>query len=368
VPRSKSLAFLIENPSNQNSSQLADNKQKRPVLIENFEPNRARVFAPLYPEAPRRGMLSRDACPRVLSRPNKASSPRVPGTEKRCAKEPSHEVSRSPYFLKTLSKKPTCLNHSFRAASPAREAAFLPGLPAVFSEGLPRAFFAKGSVCSNTFLPGFAQHVEIAVTYSKQSAGELLPGSRIARWFTLSRSRKGRSVEGRSHSCGQPSVLACNRKIVGVLPTVTFAAQLAAPVGESPEKFFAVPSTNRSRSALLTGSGSQTEIAVTHSKQSTDEFLTGSRIARRAFRTLQPVAHLRRSTLNICEGGRFAGTVSRNTGRGPRSTCLHALSLHLTNCRLNRLQLFRRAGVCTNRRLKQSTVCADKVFGGFICR
>src|ERR1700684_1957121 len=45
VPRSKPLAFLIENPSNQNSSQLADNKQKRPVLIENFEPNRARVFA-----------------------------------------------------------------------------------------------------------------------------------------------------------------------------------------------------------------------------------------------------------------------------------------------------------------------------------
>jgi hypothetical protein len=48
VPQSKPLAFLIENSSNQNSSQLADNKQKRPVLIENFEPNRARLFAPRH--------------------------------------------------------------------------------------------------------------------------------------------------------------------------------------------------------------------------------------------------------------------------------------------------------------------------------
>jgi hypothetical protein len=239
VPRSKPLAFLIENSSNKNSSQLADNKQRRPVLIENFEPNRARVFAPLYPEALRRGMLSRDAFQRALSRLDKASSLRALETEKPCANESTHELSR-------LS---------------AREEAFLPGLP--------RAFFAKGSACSNTF---------------------------------------------------------------------------------------------------LTGSGSQTEIDVTLSKQRAGEFLTGSRIARCAFRTLQPVAHLRPSTLKICEGGQFAGTVSRNTGRGPRSTCLPPLSLHLTNCSLNRLQLFPLASVCTNRRLKQSTVCADKVFGGFICR
>jgi hypothetical protein len=46
--RSNSLPFLIENSRNQNSSQLADNKQKPPVLIENFEPNRARVFVPSH--------------------------------------------------------------------------------------------------------------------------------------------------------------------------------------------------------------------------------------------------------------------------------------------------------------------------------
>jgi hypothetical protein len=194
--RSKSPAFLIENSSDQNSSQLADNKQKRPVLIENFEPNRVRVFAPRH-------------APQIA--PTAVAQPQL--------------------------------------------AAFLPGLPTVFSEGLPRAFFAKGSACSNTF---------------------------------------------------------------------------------------------------LTGSGSKTEIDVTHSKQTADEFLTGSRIARCAFRTVQRVAHLRPSTLNIREDGRFAGVVSRNTDCGPRGTCINALSLHLTNCRLNRLQLFRRASVCTKERYSRS--------------
>ena len=60
--------------------------------------------------------------------------------------------------------------------------AFLPGLPAVFLEGLPRAVFAKGSVCINTFLPGSAQYVEIAVTHSKQTTATFLPGSRFASW------------------------------------------------------------------------------------------------------------------------------------------------------------------------------------------
>ena len=230
--RSNPLAFLIENSSNQNISQLADNKQKRPVLIESFEPNRARVFAPLYPEALRRGMLSRDACQRALSRLDKASSLRAQETEKPRANESAHELSR-------LS---------------AREEAFLPGLP--------RAFFAKGSVCSNTFLPGSALRVEIDVTYSKQSTGEFLPGSRIAR----------------------------------------------------------CPS-----------------------------------------RTFQRVAHFCPSTLNIREGERFAGVVSRNTDRSLRSTCLNALSPHLTNCRLNGLQLFPPAGVCSKRHMQEIPVRADHV-------
>jgi hypothetical protein len=94
VPRSKTLAFLIENSSNKNSSQLADNKQKRPVLIENFEPTRARVFAPRH-------------APQIA---------------------PTSDAGHS----------------------------------------------------SVAFLPGSGSQVEIAVTHSKQSTDQFLPGSRIA--------------------------------------------------------------------------------------------------------------------------------------------------------------------------------------------
>ena len=66
------------------------------------------------------------------------------------------------------------------SASRKRFPRFLPGLPAVFLEGLPRAVLAKGSVCINTFLPGSAQYVEIAVTHSKQTTATFLPGSRFA--------------------------------------------------------------------------------------------------------------------------------------------------------------------------------------------
>jgi hypothetical protein len=46
--------------------------------------------------------------------------------------------------------------------------------------GFPRASFAKGSICSGALLPGSGSQVEIAVTHSKQSTDEFLPGSRIA--------------------------------------------------------------------------------------------------------------------------------------------------------------------------------------------
>jgi hypothetical protein len=66
------------------------------------------------------------------------------------------------------------------SASRKRFPRFLPGLPAVFLEGLPRAISAKGSVCINTFLPGSVLRVEIAVTHSKQTTATFLPGSRFA--------------------------------------------------------------------------------------------------------------------------------------------------------------------------------------------
>jgi hypothetical protein len=87
----------------------------------------------------------------------------------------------------------------------------------------------------------------------------------------------------------------------------------------SPEKFVAVPNIYRSPSALPTGTDSQTETAVNHSKQTMETFLTETRIT---FSEL------------------------------PRMWLIGA-SLHLTNCRLNRLQLFPFSRVCNKRRLRE---------------
>jgi hypothetical protein len=48
-----------------------------------------------------------------------------------------------------------------------------------FLTGLPRAFFAKGSVCAPRFLTGTASQTEFAVTHSKQTTAPFLTGSRI---------------------------------------------------------------------------------------------------------------------------------------------------------------------------------------------
>src|SRR5271156_2959236 len=50
-----------------------------------------------------------------------------------------------------------------------------------FLPGLPRAFFAKGSVCTSTFLTGSGSQTEFAVTHSKHTTAPFLTGSRFAR-------------------------------------------------------------------------------------------------------------------------------------------------------------------------------------------
>ena len=44
-----------------------------------------------------------------------------------------------------------------------------------FLTGLPRAFFAKGSVCASQFLTGSGSQTEFAVTHSKQTTAPFLP-------------------------------------------------------------------------------------------------------------------------------------------------------------------------------------------------
>jgi hypothetical protein len=80
-----------------------------------------------------------------------------------CSNRQKNQIWKSEN-LGTISTKASAFRDAFLA--------FLPGLP--------RAVFAKVSVCINTFLPGSAQQVEMAVTHSKQSTAAFLPGSRIA--------------------------------------------------------------------------------------------------------------------------------------------------------------------------------------------
>ena len=132
-------------------------------------------------------------------------------------------------------------------------------LPAAFLPGLPRAFFAKGSICSSAFLPGSAQQVKCDVTRSKQTTGPFLPGAKTApRWL-----RQGTALA-----------------VPSLVSSIGFHCSFRAG---SPARAFActldpAPATVYF-SPFLTGSASQTEMAVTHSKQTTETFLTGSRIA-----------------------------------------------------------------------------------------
>jgi hypothetical protein len=129
--QSKPLAFLIENSSNKNSFQLADNKQKRSVLIENFEPNRARVFVPRrVPQI----------APAAVAQPQFAAF--LTGS---CSQTE---------FAVTLSKQT--------------------------AEGFLTGSRIACLTARSAFLSGTAQHIEIVVTHSKQRTEEILSGARIA--------------------------------------------------------------------------------------------------------------------------------------------------------------------------------------------
>jgi hypothetical protein len=88
-------------------------------------------------------------------------------------------------------------------SGPSRQqSAFLSGLPAVFSEGLPRALSTKGSVCSTPFLTGSGSQTELVVTHSKQTTVTFLTGSRIARHRALcARMAAAPSASPRAEAC-----------------------------------------------------------------------------------------------------------------------------------------------------------------------
>jgi hypothetical protein len=135
----------------------------------------------------------------------------------------------------------------------------------------------KPSISSfpTAFLPGSAQYVESDVTHSKQTTATFLPGSRIASHGL----RQGTALavpslvcpgeEGAIHysfRAGSPA-RAFARTLDPDTATVDFSSFLP---GATTEQCHAPGTLN---SAFLTGSDTQTEFDVTHSKQTTKKFL-----------------------------------------------------------------------------------------------
>jgi hypothetical protein len=119
--------------------------------------------------------------------------------------------------------------------------------------------------CFLAFLPGSGLRVECDVTYSKQTTAPFLPGARTAR----------------SHARSSVATALSNRELELLEPHLIHRKQTIAP--RSNREL----STNRCRvnsravipvPTFLTETRSHSEFIVTHSKQTTAPFLTGSRI------------------------------------------------------------------------------------------
>ena len=109
-----------------------------------------------------------------------------------CLNSRSDELRQGMAFYPELRRAavPDRCKHSGVLTPEVRCSPFLTGLPRAFfakgsvcthpfPTGLPRAFFAKGSVCTRPFLTGSAPQTEFDVTRSKQTPGKFLTGARM---------------------------------------------------------------------------------------------------------------------------------------------------------------------------------------------
>jgi hypothetical protein len=146
--------------------------------------------------------------------------------------------------------------------------------------------------CFRAFLPGSGSHIEFAVTNSKQTSAPFLPGSRIAphglRQGTASavpnasQSSGVSTPEVRFHAPNSIANALSNRELQLLEPRLTHRKQTIAP--RSNRELSTNPCRGNSHVVIsipsfLPGSGLQVEWAVTHSNQTTEPFLPGSRIA-----------------------------------------------------------------------------------------
>ncbi len=153
-----------------------------------------------------------------------------------------------------------------------------------------KAFLRKNSSRVIAFLPGSAQNVENDVTSTKQTAGEFLPGattSQCRAQISIAKplsnrelglleprlTRRQQTIGPRSNRELSTNPCFCNSDLRRPFTSHSLALTQEGPL-------------TTSYSSFLTGSGSQTEFAVTHSKQMTASFLTGSRIDTLAFHSL----------------------------------------------------------------------------------
>ena len=156
-----------------------------------------------------------------------------------------------------------------------------------------------------TFLPGTASRVECDVTHSKQTAASFLPGATTPQFGSriLSRGaprglRQGTAFYAEPRSAAAPSLVwpdegRCTQlhySFRAALPARAFACTLD------------LASANAECAPFLTGSGLQTEFAVTHSKQTTETFLTGARIAFKQTRSRQTRVSNNPANYEVCSG------------------------------------------------------------------
>jgi hypothetical protein len=124
-------------------------------------------------------------------------------------------------------------------------------------------------------------------SHTKQNIKPCLPGSRIAH-FASPRPEELRTGtvqrDAQTHARSSLTNSLSNRELQLLEPTLTHRKEMIAP--RSNRELSTNPcfrnSVLRSVWSVLTGFASQTESSVTHSKQTAETFLTGSRIARLA--------------------------------------------------------------------------------------
>src|ERR1700735_378707 len=176
------------------------------------------------------------------------------------------------------------------------------------------------------FLPGTAQQVECDVNHSKQSLASFLPGTRNAHTPSLRELEIKQACAGKAAQAVTKSaqiLQSLSQKSPGL--NHSFRADSCGfrvnPDGIPPERIregravvsgLNLAPAHIERAPFLTGSASQTEIDVTCSKQTTENFLTGARTAIKQIEFLLSAHRI------------FRPSTARNTGRGAHRTTADA--------------------------------------------